>query len=173
MRTDCIIDNIGVRCPNTSHLGEDRYMCKRGNWIEYHESYVDYEYDAPKASGGVRWARSLGRVCFTDQGKLNQWIIALAWYGDFVSERWIDPTNVVRVITSPTRLARFLFRKRFECSTDNLRKMADAGTLSERYIGNTKMRIAQLRAGAPSARCRKPKECAEKGACVEEYACND
>lgn len=132
MRTDAIIDDLSVICPNASTLGYAKLTARRGDLIRYEERYVG-------GASGDRLARVIGRIAYapalseTPAIKNFLLVLALSDSGTFCYERWIDPKDVREVNAFPAKLFAF-FAAPLKYDAQMYRRLSDYGTLSEQYI---------------------------------------
>lgn len=91
MRTDATIDKRYVRCPNTSHLGYDKWCAQVGDIINWTES------------GETRIGRMIGRVHYAppcgEIPAIRDYILVVGMAQDLTHtfERWVNPVDVTRV----------------------------------------------------------------------------
>lgn len=155
MRTDVTIDGRQVPCPNASLLAFGRGAARPGDLISYDEEHcadLGANCGSHRHSIQQRTARVLGRVTASDLPAPRILVLALSDCSTFAYERWVEPARVRRVqrMTDGDRdvaaFAALFFARKLPGDANEMRRLADHGTLSASHVGRVAERLAEWRA---------------------------
>lgn len=135
------LDNKQVIAPKASLLGAGTRIVKRNSFFTF----------CPwKDSGITLLARSLGRIATVEPDGLEDcvgYVAALVFseHGQSCYLRWVAPDSIMEVFDAPTKIAAFFFAAELPGTPEEILRLYEYGSLSERYIDGAQDKLNSWR----------------------------